>query len=153
VTITATYWDDLEVGQAFISSARTVTEADIVNYAGVTGDFNPLHVDEQWTAANTDYAGRIAHGLLVLGLSHGLRTAVLDELAVLAFLETTRRFRGPTYPGDTVHVRWRVADRRESRSRPTAGLVVIEAEVLNQHGVTVQHGSDTYLVARSPDGT
>src|SRR5690242_17826475 len=74
-----TTFDRIEVGAEYHSAGRTVTEADIVNFAGVTGDFNALHMDDQWVATNTPYPGRIAHGLLVHAMGEGLRCAELDS--------------------------------------------------------------------------
>lgn len=145
------YLEDLEPGTQLVSAGRTVTEADIVAFAGLSGDFNPLHTDEVWVREHTPFAGRIAHGALVLSISEGLRTPVLDELEVLAFLEITRSFVAPTYPGDTIRARWLVEDRRPSRSRPQAGVVTVTVEVEKQDGTVVQRGSDVYLVASRPE--
>jgi len=145
------YLEDLEPGTEFVSAGRTVTEADIVAFAGLSGDYNPLHTDEVWVRAHTPFSGRIAHGALVLSISEGLRTPVLDELEVLAFVEITRSFVAPTYPGDTIHARWAVTGRRRSRSRPSAGVVTLTVEVEKQDGTVVQHGTDVYLVAVRPE--
>jgi acyl dehydratase len=144
------HFEDLEVGQEFISAGRTITEADIGAFAGLSGDYNPLHTDETWVRQNTPYRGRIAHGLLVLSIAEGLHTPVLDELEVIAFLQVDRRFVAPTYPGDTIRARWTVQALRESRSRPETGVVTLGAEVTNQDGATVQSGTDVDLVARRP---
>lgn len=141
-------FEDLEVDQEFVSAGRTITEADIGAFAGLSGDYNPLHTDEQWVRENTPFRGRIAHGVLILAISEGLRTPGLDELEVIAFLNVERSFAAPTYPGDTIHARWAVQELRESRSRPQAGVVTLAVEVTNQDGVVVQRGTDIDLVAR-----
>lgn len=141
--------EELEVGQELVSAGRTVTEADIVAFAGLSGDFNPLHVDETWVREHTPFSGRIAHGLLVLAISSGLRTPVLDELEVVAYLEETRSFVAPVYPGDTIHARWRIAEARPSRSRPQTWIVRAELEVRKQDATVVQRGTDVYLVRGS----
>jgi 3-hydroxybutyryl-CoA dehydratase len=141
------YLDDLQPGQEFISGGRTITEADIMAFAGVSGDFSPLHTDEQWVREHTPFEGRIAHGLLVLSASSGLRTPGLDDLEVIAYLEEARSFVAPTYPGDTIRARWTVRDLRRSRSRPTAGVVTVDVEVFKQDGSVVQRGHDVWLVA------
>ena len=145
------YLEDLEPGTKYLSAGRTVTESDVVAFAGLSGDFSPLHTDEVWVREHTPFAGRIAHGALVLSISEGLRTPVLDELEVLAFLEITRSFVAPTYPGDTIRARWMVKDRRASRSRPGTGVVHVAVEVEKQDGTTVQRGTDVYLVACRPE--
>jgi 3-hydroxybutyryl-CoA dehydratase len=145
------YLEDLEPGTELVSAGRTVTEADVVSFAGLSGDYSPLHTDEVWVKEHTPFTGRIAHGALVLSISEGLRTPVLDELEVLAFLELTRSFVAPTYPGDTIRARWQIKERRQSRSRPGAGVVTVTVEVHKQDGTVVQRGSDVYLVASRPE--
>ncbi|MGO9823245.1 MAG: MaoC family dehydratase [Solirubrobacteraceae bacterium] len=141
-------FEDLGLGQEFVSAGRTITEADIGSFAGLSGDYNPLHIDEAWVRDNTPFRGRIAHGVLILAISEGLRTPGLDELEVIAFLHVERSFAAPTYPGDTIRARWAVRELRESRSRPQAGVVTLAVEVKNQDGVVVQRGTDVDLVAR-----
>jgi 3-hydroxybutyryl-CoA dehydratase len=145
------YLEDLEPGAEFRSAGRTITESDIMAFAGVSGDFNRLHTDEPWVRDHTPFRGRIAHGLLVLSISSGLATPGLDELEVIAYLEETRRFTGPTYPGDTIHAEWRVTEVRPSSSRPTTGVVTLDVEIRNDRGEAVQSGRDVWLVARRPE--
>ena len=147
-----TYLEDLAPGAEFRSAGRTVTESDIMAFAGVSGDFNPLHTDEPWVRENTPFEGRIAHGLLVLAMSSGLATPGLDDVEIIAYLEETRRFTGPTYPGDTIHVLCRIDDVRPSGSRPTMGVVTLDVEVRNQRDELAQSGRDVWLVARRPEG-
>lgn len=144
------YLDDLHEGMEFRSRGRTVTEADIVAFAGVSGDFNPLHTDEQWVRANTPFRGRIAHGLLVLSISSGLSTPGLDELAILAYAEVTRRMTGAVYPGDTIHAVTTVESTRASRSRPGTGVATLTVEVRNQDDEVVQAGGDVLILAARP---
>lgn len=145
------YLEDLESGQEFVSGGRTMTEADIVAFAGISGDFSPLHTDEQWVRDNTPFDGRIAHGLLVLSASSGLRTPGLDDLEVIAYLEEARSFVAPTYPGDTIRARWTVRELRRSTSRPTMGVVTVDVEVFKQDETVVQRGHDVWLVAARPE--
>lgn len=141
-------FEDLEPGQEFVSARRTITEADIGSFAGLSGDYNALHTDEHWVRENTPFRGKIAHGVLILAISEGLPTPGLDELEVIAFLHVERSFAAPTYPGDTIRARWAVEELRESRSRPEAGVVTLKIDVTNQDGVVVQRGTDVDLVAR-----
>lgn len=140
-------FDDLHPGLNFTSAGRTITEADIVAFAGVSGDFSPLHTDEQWVREHTPFDGRIAHGLLVLSASSGLRTPGLDDLEVIAYLEAARAFVAPTYPGDTIRARWTVRGLRRSKSRPATGVVTVDVKVFKQDGSVVQRGHDVWLVA------
>ncbi|HEY3775652.1 MAG TPA: MaoC/PaaZ C-terminal domain-containing protein [Solirubrobacteraceae bacterium] len=145
------YLEDLEPGREFVSGGRTMTEADIVAFAGISGDFSPLHTDEPWVRENTPFQGRIAHGLLVLSASSGLRTPGLDDLEVIAYLEEARTFVAPTYPGDTIRARWTVRELRRSTSRPTMGVVTVDVEVVKQDDTVVQRGHDVWLVAAGPE--
>jgi 3-hydroxybutyryl-CoA dehydratase len=144
------YFEDLEPGQQMQSAGRTITDADILAFAGVSGDFNELHTNEEWVKANTPFTGRIAHGLLILSIASGLRNAVLDQLFVIAYVNVERKFTGPTYVGDTITARWTVGDMRESGSRPEAGIVRLDCEVTKSDGTVVQHGPDVCLIGRRP---
>jgi acyl dehydratase len=144
------YLQDVTEGDGFTSRGRTITEADIVSFAGLSGDFNPLHTDETWVTQNTEFRGRIAHGLLVLAVSSGLGTPGVDDLEVLAYMEVTRRMAAPVYPGDTIRVRYVVSEARGSRSRPDRGVVTLGVEVVNQHDEVVQTGTDVLLVGADP---
>ena len=93
-------FEQIQVGDSFRSSRITVTESHIVAFAGLTGDFNPLHMDEL-AARENGFGCRIAHGMLGHSLSTGLRSAI-DDLDIAAFLETRRRFVAPILAGDTV---------------------------------------------------
>ena len=127
------YFEDFSVGHKSISRSRTITEADIVNFAGLSGDFMELHVSEQW-AQQGPFGRRIAHGLLVLSISSGL-TVQLGQTrdTVIAFYGIDRlRFTKPTFIGDTVHVEKEViAAERKSDDR---GVVTFNTQVLNQNG-------------------
>jgi len=145
-----TYLEDLRAGSEYLSAARTVSKEDIAAFAGLSGDFSPLHTDDEWARQNTPFSGRIAHGALVFSISQGLRTPVIDDIAVIAFLGFERILAGPVYPGDTVTARWTVSQVRRSRSRPDRGVARLHVAVVNQDGAIVQHGSDTYLAAARP---
>ncbi len=140
------YLEDLVVGAEITSAARTITESDVMTFAGLSGDYSPLHVDEEWVRANTPFERRIAHGLLVSAISYALRAEVVDSLSLIGWMEVQRRFLLPVYPGDTVHAEWTVAETRPSRSRPGTGVARLDIAVVNQDGATVQDGYDTLLV-------
>ena len=145
------YLEDIEVGHEVVTARRTVTEADIMAFCGVSGDFNALHTDEVFIREETPFRGRIAHGLLVLAISSGLKSE-WDDWHLVAYLEAQRRFVAPTYPGDTIQARWRVESVRRSRSRPDTGVVTIAVEVVNQDGEVVQAGTDVVLVGARTSG-
>ncbi|MDR9753741.1 MaoC/PaaZ C-terminal domain-containing protein [Pseudomonas sp. SZMC_28357] len=139
------YFDDLAVRQSMVSSRTTLTETHIVLFAGLTGDFNPLHMDEE-TAREGVFGRRIAHGMLAHSMSTGLRSSI-DDWAIIAFLETQRRFVAPVFAGDTLHYVAEVEDLRKSNSNPTRGIVRVSLRLLNQSGEVVQQGEDVFAVA------
>ena len=145
------YFEDFAIGQRFVSPARTITEADIVAFAGLSGDYNPLHTDEEY-ARNTTFGGRIAHGLLGLSVASGLasRSGFL-ETAVLAFLGLEWKFREPIRAGDTIRVEAEVANLK-AMPRMGGGIVDVNISLLNQKGVVVQKGSWRLLVRGRPNG-
>ncbi|MBI3107742.1 MAG: MaoC family dehydratase N-terminal domain-containing protein [Candidatus Rokubacteria bacterium] len=149
------YFDDLVEGEEFTSLARTITEADIVNLAGVMGWYDPLHTDAESTKGGP-FGGRVAQGLLGLVLSNGLSNGCIPShrglAAVVAFLGIEAwSFRGPIRMGDTIRIVTRVVEKRTTKS-PDRGLVVFEQAVVNQNGRTVQDGRKTYLIATHPRG-
>lgn len=141
------FFGDFTVGEEFTSAGRTVTEADIAAFAGVSGDFNPLHTDEHWVREHTGFDGRIAHGALILSISTGLRTPELEDLQILAYLEVSRRMLAPTYPGDTVSMVQRVAALKPSKSRPRDGVLTLDVTMRKHDGTVVQQGTDVFLVS------
>ncbi|WP_224008497.1 MaoC/PaaZ C-terminal domain-containing protein [Aureimonas sp. SA4125] len=139
-------FDEIEVGAEYHSAGRTITETDIINFAGLSGDFNSLHTDDQWVRDNTDYPGRIAHGLLVHAIGEGLRCKSLDEWKILAFLETQRRMLLPVLPGDRISQTYKVAWKKPSSKQPTRGVVEVEVTIVNQRGEIVQTGHNRYMI-------
>lgn len=141
------FYEDFEIGQEFETSTRTVTEADIVNFAGLSGDYNLIHVDEEF-AKKTIFQGRIAHGLLGLAIGSGLFASMgLMKDTGIAFLGLTWKFTGPIKIGDTIGVKIKVAEKRETKA-PDRGLVVLERKIVNQRGEVVQEGQTTLMVKR-----
>jgi acyl dehydratase len=139
------YFDDFQLGQKFVTKARTVTEADVVNFAGLSWDHNRLHTDAQY-AAGTVYGRRIAHGLLGIAIHSGLAYQ-LTEKSILAFLELTWQFKLPIYIGDTIHVEQVVKELRES-SKKDRGILTFGKQLINQREETVQTGTTTILLAK-----
>lgn len=145
------YLEDVSVGEVFTTIARTVTETDIVSFAQLSGDFNPLHMDHEW-ARRGPFGRPIAHGLLSLAISSGLPSAI-DQLALLAYLEETRKFTSPVFPGDTIRCVYTVSDVVPSTSREDRGVVKLDVRLENQRGEPVQIGEDVLLVERRPEAT
>ncbi len=142
----AVYLEEIEVGSTFETSRRTVTEADIVAFAGVSGDFNPLHIDETFGREQTPFGGRIAHGPLVLSMSYGMRS-VRDDWKILALASCERNFTSPVFPGDTVWGAYEVMERRASTSRPGVGFVTLAVNIHSDRGEIVQKGRDVLMLA------
>ena len=140
------FFEDFTVGDEFFTQRRTVTEADVIQFAGMTGDNNPLHTDEVF-AKSTQFGGRIAHGLLGASIAVGLwcRLGLVDGTA-LAFLSTQWKFVHPVKLGDTVHARLKITDKRET-SKKGRGIIFIRFDVRNQEDQQVQDGEMTLMVA------
>ena len=139
------YFEEFVLGQEILSPARTVTETDVVQFAGLSGDYNVLHTDAEF-AKSTPYGQRIAHGLLGLSIASGLAArAGFIEGTAQAFMGLNWKFKAPIFLGDTIRLLTRV-----SRLRPMpsmgGGVVVFELTVLNQRDETVQEGEWTLLV-------
>jgi len=140
------YFEDYEQGQTVTSAGRTVTEADVVAFAALTGDWNAIHTDAEY-AARHPFGQRVAHGLLGLSIASGLavRLGFMEE-TVLAFREIgSWKFSLPIYLGDTIRVRATVTDTRPMR-RLGGGLVTLKAEILNQDDKVVQRGTWGVLI-------
>ena len=139
------YFEDFTVGHKTVSRTRTITEADIVNFAGLSGDFVELHMSETF-AASGPFGKRIAHGLLVLSVSSGLMVQMGQTTdTVIAFYGIDRlRFTKPTFIGDTVHVEKEVI--ATDRKGPGRGVITFNTQVLNQHGEPVVVYRDKLMV-------
>jgi acyl dehydratase len=146
------YFEEFEVGQRFTSVGRTITESDIVNFAGLSGDFTLIHTDAEYSKT-TPAGQRVAHGLLGLAIASGLavRTGVLEG-TVIYFREISEwKFVKPILIGDTIHVEMSVVETKALR-RMGGGAVTIEFDVKNQHSETVMKGAWRVLVASWPQG-
>jgi acyl dehydratase len=138
------FFDDVMVGQEWESQGRTVTQADLVNFAGLSGDFNPIHMDHEF-AKGTPFRQPIAHGLLIFAMSSGLGLYA-PPMRTLAFLELREwHFKGPVFIGDTIRLRTRVLD-KEVRARGRRGVVTWQRQILNQESKVVQEGVTLTLV-------
>lgn len=144
------YFEEFQVGQRILSAGRTVTEADVVTFAGLSGDYNQIHTDAEFSRS-TPFGARVAHGLLGLALASGLamRIGVLEG-TVLAFREIAEwKFVKPVFIGDTIHVELEVIETK-ALPRLGGGMVVIAVEVLNQRQEVTMRGRWTVLVQSRP---
>lgn len=145
------YFEELEESMTYTTPGRTITETDIVNFAGVSGDFNPLHMDAQYAAAS-QFGQRIAHGALGFAIATGQAYSLgFLEGTIMAFTEVTWKFRGPIFIGDTVRT---VSTITKKRAMPAAGggFVTFDVKLVNQKDEAIQKGTWTALIA-SKDGT
>jgi acyl dehydratase len=143
---------DLHVGMEFRSPGRTITDADLVGFAGLTGDFSELHTSDVY-AKSSQFGRRVAHGLLGLTYAHGLmwaRTGELRETAVAFLGINDWKFAGPIFVGDTIFVNYKLAELRDSKSKPTQAIAVFDVSVVNQDEKVVQHGRKALLVSKVP---
>jgi 3-hydroxybutyryl-CoA dehydratase len=144
------YFEEFEVGMTIQSDGRTITEADVVNFAGISGDFNPMHTDARY-AATTPFGQRVAHGALVFSIATGLMYRLrFLEGTVIAFRSIDEwKFSMPVYLGDSIVCEIEVTETKEAK-RLGGGQVTVAVKVVNQDGKVVQRGSLTVIVASRP---
>ena len=144
------YWEEWEVGKSFETAARTVTETDVVNFAGISGDYNPLHINEEY-CKKTQFGTRIAHGPLVYAIAAGLLFQLhLYDDTLIAFLGfESLKFTKPVKIGDTIFARITVTEVTET-SKPDRGVMKRQLHDINQHGEIVQDGIQAFLMKRKP---
>lgn len=142
------HFGEIPDGWHFTTARRTILDADIVSFAGLSGDFNPLHIDDEYARAH-GFGKRVAHGMLAYSIVTGLKSP-LDDLEMIAFLETSRRFLAPVFAGDTIYAEYRVRDKRLSSRNPRQGVVSFEVETKKFDGSIVQSGVDVCLIANHP---
>ena len=143
------YFEEFEVGTETTTPGRTMTEADVIAFAGLSGDYNQLHTDAEF-AKGSPFGARIAHGLLGLSMASGLASRIgLMEGTVLAFMGLNWKFKAPIMIGDTISLRIRVSKKREA-SQMGGGIVILNVQILNQRDEIAQEGSWTVLVRSGP---
>jgi len=146
------YYEDMEVGKEYESPARTITETDLVNFSALSGDWSPVHSDEEY-CKRTPYQTRIIHGLLGLAISEGLKFRIPEfvNARYVASLYWNYNFRAPILIGDTIRVRVRVQSKRATK-KPDRGIVVEYVTLVNQRNEVAQEGEHGLMVLRkSPD--
>lgn len=145
------YFEEFEVGARMVTRGRTITEADLVQFAGLTGDYNPMHTDADY-ARDSFMGQRVAHGMLTLSYAIGqaYQLGILEK-TVLGFRSIDMKFSVPVYIGDTIHAELTVTETKEAK-RLGGGTVTLEMRILNQEGKAVQKGTLTLLMASMPEG-
>ena len=145
-------YSDLFVGMAFRSPGRTITDADLVAFAGLTGDYSELHTSDVY-AGSSQFGRRVAHGMLGLAYSHGLMWARTGELrdTAIAFLGINEwKFVGPIFVGDTIFVNYSIGELRDSKSKPDQAIAIFDVAVVNQDERIVQQGRKALLLSKVP---
>ena len=143
------YFEEFNVGDTVTSAGRTITEADVVSFAALSGDWNAIHVDAEFAKSGM-FGERIAHGLLGLSVASGLAVQLgFIEGTVIAFMGIDWKFRGAIKIGDTIHVQAQIAEKK-AMPRLGGGLVTMNVEVLNQQGETTQKGTWSMLMKLKP---
>lgn len=145
------WFEDQQIGITHWTSSRTVNESDVNIFGGITGDLAELHTSESY-ARTTEFRGRIAHGMLNLSLAHGLvvRAGHQAHTGIAMLGWNNIKFHAPVKIGDTVRARWTTIERRESKSRPEAGIVIDLIELINEEGHLLMSGEVAELVRRRP---
>jgi len=143
------HYDEIAVGQCWVSRGRTITETDVVNFATLTGDFDPLHMDAEF-ASGTPFRQRIAHGLLGLTLAAGLASQC-PPIRTDAFVQVDQwQFHKPIFFGDTIRVETTITNMQQTGRR--RGTVIWHRALKNQRDETVQEGQFETIVAMSVAG-
>jgi 3-hydroxybutyryl-CoA dehydratase len=144
------YFEEFTSGHTITTAARTITETDIVNFAGFSGDYNQIHTDAEFAKA-TPFGQRIAHGILVLSIISGLAVQTgFMEGTIIAFREINEwKFSKPVFIGDTVYATLEITETKALR-RLGGGAITIKLNVINQHNDGVMSGTWTALIASKP---
>ena len=144
------YFEEFQVGDVVVSAGRTITEADVVTFAGLSGDFNQIHTDAEF-AREGMFGQRVAHGLLGLAVASGLAARLgFMEGTALAFRELTWKFSLPVFIGDTIYAKVTVAKLKAMR-RLGGGAVTFKVQVINQEDKVAQRGEWVVLLASKPE--
>lgn len=145
------YFEDFTVGEEIVTTGRTISEAMVDAFAGVTGDFSYAHTDEA-AMQDTEFGERIAHGLLSLCVLQGLmwQTGHTSQTVMATLGWEAIKFPAPVRFGDTLRARWAIREVRPSRSRPEAGILIEECTLLNQRDEVVVSGDHVLMVRRRP---
>jgi acyl dehydratase len=140
-------FDEFKMGDEFTTASRTITEADVVNFAGLSGDFNPLHTDEEF-GKSTPFKGRVAHGMLSVAVATGLANQLgIFEGTTVALLSMTINYKGAAKFGDTIHLVLKVADKKET-SKGDKGIATFDTIVYNQNDEPIIEGQWVVMLCK-----
>ena len=140
------YFEDIEIGESYESPGRTITETDIVLFAGVSGDYNVIHTDAEFMKSSI-FGERIAHGLLGLSVQAGLLNRAMPAYASLGVAGLRWKFKNPIKIGDTIRVRGKVTGKKDADAAGH-GIVTLERTVVKQRDEIVQEGETDLLIER-----
>jgi acyl dehydratase len=146
--MSAKWYEEVAPGERFSTGAIVVTESHVMGFAGLTGDFFDLHVDDQF-AREAGFPGRVAHGLLGLAIVDGLKNRAETRFRAVASLAWNWKFTRPILIGDRIHAEIEVQSKRETK-RADRGILVLAFKVKNQNGEVVQEGTNDLMVLRKP---
>lgn len=143
------YFEEYRIGEKFITSARTVTETDVITFACSTGDMHPNHTDAEYMS-KSQFGKRIAHGLMGIAWAHGLmyRLDLLTESAIALICVEDWKMVAPIFIGDTIHAEITVKELIPSRSKPDRGVMKMYFELINQDGLVCQTGIKALMMKR-----
>ena len=131
------YLEDFEVGQTYKSGGRTITECDVATFAGLSGDFNPLHMDEEYAKTQSIFGKRIAHGMIGPVIMTGMSNHMgMFEGTTIAFLELSIKYPAPLEIGATVHLEMTPTEIRHT-SKPGKGILTLNANLVDHHGKVI----------------
>jgi acyl dehydratase len=140
-------FNEFNVGDTFTTASRTITEADVVNFAGLSGDFNPLHTDEEF-GKSTPFKGRVAHGMLSVAVATGLANQLgIFEGTTIALLSMTIKYKGAVKFGDTIHLELKVGEKKET-SKSDKGIVTFDTIIYNQNNDPLVEGQWVVMLTR-----
>lgn len=144
------YFEEIEIGAEYVTRGRTITESDIVQFAALTGDYNPMHTNAEYMKTHM-MGQRVAHGMLTLSYAVGQFYQLgFLERTVIAFRSVEMKFSLPVLIGDTLHTVVTIADKKPA-PRLGGGNIIAAVKIINQDGKTVQSGTMTLILASKPD--
>lgn len=146
------YFEDLEVGKSFDIPSKTITDTHFVLFSGLTGDFHPIHMDEEYAKAETDFGRRVAHGTMISMFTVTGASELSKHLheSSIAFLEHTNRFQSPVFEGDTIYPSLTIIEKEDKGGK---GIVVLESTVHSQDDELVLEGELKLLVKARGNGS
>jgi Acyl dehydratase len=143
-------YEEISLGEKFVTPGRTITEADVVAFAGLTGDYNSIHTDEMYSRKFSIFKTRIAHGLLAFSIAEGLfcRLGWFDTVPAISIGYEELKFLKPVLIGDTIRFEGEVTEKRESKSRRGWGIIKTKVIGRNQRGEQIMEFTHSYLVPK-----